>query len=200
MKSKLILVTGGARSGKSSYAESLVTAYSKGREEKAAYLATAQALDQEMTERIRKHSSSRPRGWQTYEEPFWPHKAFQQAAEAGKEAMLLDCLTMLTSNWLCRLAEPGADQLEQQPLWENILPPFTGLLDQIKSRENTVLILVTNEVGWGIVPENAFTRVFRDIAGRVNCLAAQHADEVWLVVAGQPLRIKPGFGDKDALI
>ena len=108
MKSKLILVTGGARSGKSSYAESLVTAYSKGREEKAAYLATAQALDQEMTERIRKHSSSRPRGWQTYEEPFWPHKAFQQAAEAGKEVMLLDCLTMLTSNWLCRLAEPGA--------------------------------------------------------------------------------------------
>lgn len=192
MESRLILVTGGARCGKSAYAESLVKRYSGGREEIGAYLATAKILDQEMAERVGKHKCSRPQGWRTYEEPYWPCRAFSQALEEGKRVMILDCLTMLTTNWLCRLADPGAEQLLQQSLLDEILPPFQQLFEKAKDSQGATLIMVTNEVGWGIVPGDAFTRAFRDIAGRVNRLAAEYADEVWLVVAGQPLRIKPG--------
>ncbi|MDA8440846.1 MAG: bifunctional adenosylcobinamide kinase/adenosylcobinamide-phosphate guanylyltransferase [Peptococcaceae bacterium] len=179
---KIVVVTGGARSGKSSFAEKL--AAQAGPE--VVYLATAQAFDAEMTLRIAKHRASRPQNWQTVEEPIAVARRIVDLNEK-KRVILLDCVTVWLSNLVLQGWDEGEDASES--LLAAIMAEVAKLIGVMQQGE-AKLICVTNEVGWSIVPENALGRFYRDLAGKVNQLLAEAADEVYLVVAGCPLEIK----------
>jgi adenosylcobinamide kinase / adenosylcobinamide-phosphate guanylyltransferase len=171
MKSQpdLTLVLGGARSGKSRYAESLVTATAA----PWVYVATAQAQDAEMAQRIAHHRKRRGHGWHTIEEPHDLEDAIG-AAPAGA-AVLVDCLTLWLTNRMLAEADIEAE---------------IGRLEVGLSRRSSLTVLVSNEVGSGIVPDNALARRFADLQGRLNQRLAARADRVVLVVAGLPLIVK----------
>ena len=177
---KIILVTGGARSGKSSFAEKLA----KTAGGKIAYIATAEIWDAEMAERVDLHQRRRPSGWLTFEAPRQAETAIATAA-ASAEVILFDCLTVYSSN--CLLAQP--DDATPPVRREAVLEAMERLVKAAKKVPGTV-IYVTNEVGDGIVPDNALAREFRDVAGLVNQKVAQAADEVYWVVCGLPVEIK----------
>lgn len=178
---KITFVIGGARSGKSAFALKEASR-AKG---KKAYIATAEALDDEMKDRIEKHQVERDSDWHTYEEQI---KVFDVLMDIkGKyAAALLDCLTIWVSNVLLRaqVAEPG------HALPEDIIQSFAEKLDGLKGVPGPDLFIVSNEVGMGIVPENKLARHFRDLAGSLNQKVAEAADEVYLVAAGIPVKIK----------
>ncbi len=165
------LVLGGARSGKSAYAEKLVEAQPGD----WIYLATATAGDGEMAERIRIHRDRRGQGWRTREEPLALSSALQAESE-GNAVILVDCLTLWLSNIL--FAELNVEN-EVERLLE-CLPALPG-----------PVVFVSNEVGLGIVPGDSLSRRFRDDAGRLNQAVAAAADSVVFVAAGLPLRLKP---------
>lgn len=177
--SKLILVLGGARAGKSTFA--LQLAQEKSVAGRVCFIATAQGLDAEMAERIAHHREERPTNWKTIEEPFQLDEALLQAGDAN--VVVIDCLTLFVSNWLLR----SDNERQCEPVLETIVE---RVLETVKSETRTV-ICVSNEVGLGIVPDTALGRTFRDLLGRVNQQFAQAADEVYLLVAGLPLRLKP---------
>ena len=164
----LTFVLGGARSGKSRYAEALVTA----RAGPWTYVATAQAFDDEMRSRIARHRYDRVAGWQTIEAPVDLPAAL---AAAGGMPVLVDCLTL----WLTNLMLGGLD-----------LPGSVAALLAALDARTAPTVLVSNEVGLGIVPDNALARAFRDEAGRLHQRVAARADRVVLVVAGLPLIVK----------
>ena len=145
------------------------------------FIATAQALDEDMTVRISRHRTERPTHWRTIEEPYQIDEALRQAGEA--RVVIVDCLTLFASNWLLR----HEDEHECEQLVRRITRDF---LEQAQSQRQTI-ICVSNEVGLGIVPETRLGRVFRDLLGRVNQDFAAAADEVYLLVAGLPLKLKP---------
>lgn len=168
--SKSILVTGGARSGKSALAERLVRDLGGD----PVYIATAEAGDAEMAERIAAHRARRGDGWRTVEAPLDLAGALAETDGAGPR--LVDCLTL----WLGNLMLADLDwRTEAETLIVEI------------GRRTSPLVVVTNEVGAGIVPDNALARSFRDAAGELNQAVAAVVDEVYLAVAGQPLRVKP---------
>ena len=169
MTARITLVTGGARSGKSRYGESLITALPP----PWVYVATAEAGDAEMVARIAEHRKRRPTGWTIIEEPHELAGAFSRIDEAAP--VLVDCLTLWLSNRLLVDAD-----LEKET---------EGLAGVLAHRTGSV-VLVTNEVGSGIVPDNAVARRFRDAQGRLNQRMAALADRVVLVVAGLPLVVK----------
>lgn len=182
-----ILVTGGARSGKSRFAEE--TAKKLG--EKIVYIATAFPTDEGMIDRIIKHRSSRPKEWSTIEK----YMDFNQLSKDDnfKEAdtILLDCMTIMVTNLLF---ESGIDfdecSMEEVDSVEiSIFKEVKELLEIIKAH-NKNLIVVTNELGMGLVPPYRLGRIFRDIAGRVNQYLAKEAEEVYLTVSGIPMKIK----------
>lgn len=185
---QLILVLGGARSGKSSFAERL--ALRSGRQ--VAFIATATAGDAEMTERIARHRAVRPAAWHTIEEPLDLAKAVRQAAEVA-DVLLLDCLTLWLTNWLMAR---GALDIEQEPvLWTRYdqalldeVERFVGTFKTLESSKR--LVVVSNEVGLGIVPAYALSRAYRDMLGRVNQRVASVATRVYLMVAGLAVDIK----------
>jgi adenosylcobinamide kinase/adenosylcobinamide-phosphate guanylyltransferase len=165
----ITFVLGGARSGKSRYAERLVTA----RPRPWVYIATAEARDDEMAARIAEHKARREAGWQTIEAP---HEVPQALDAAPPEAaVLVDCLTLWLSNVMHGAFDVGKITLR--------------LEDALLRRKGTT-VLVSNEVGLGIVPDNALGRVFRDTQGTLNQRLAAIASRVVLVVAGQPLFVK----------
>jgi adenosylcobinamide kinase/adenosylcobinamide-phosphate guanylyltransferase len=168
----ITLVTGGARSGKSDLAERLVARHGLPR----IYIATAEPRDGEMAERIARHQQRRGEGWSTVEEPVALEQALRQTD--GQGARLVDCLTLWLSNCMGQ-----AD---------------FGALAVTLRQQSCPVVLVTNELGQGIVPADGMTRRFRDDHGLMNQAIADVADEVWLAVAGQPLRLKPGKDDPDA--
>lgn len=184
------LVLGGARSGKSAHAESLALAWqSVAPARRVAYVATAEARDDEMRRRILHHQQRRPADWSLLEAPVELADALQ-AASSPDTLLLVDCLTLWLSNLLfagdaARQAEQGAaidcPRLAggQQDLLE-VLPILPG-----------PVVLVSNEVGWGIVPAGAISRLFADEQGRLNQRVAAIADRVTLVAAGLPLVLKP---------
>jgi adenosylcobinamide kinase/adenosylcobinamide-phosphate guanylyltransferase len=172
----VILVGGGARSGKSSFAERWV----KQRHAAAIYIATAEAGDEEMRARIERHRADRGSFWQTIEEPHALTDALREQ-QAQNQCVLVDCLTLWLSNLLLH---PDHDADRETETLAPLLQDWTG----------PDLVLVTNEVGCGIVPDNALAREFRDLAGRLNQRVAEAADEVYWTVFGQPLRIKPWGG------
>lgn len=180
MRGKIVLVTGGARSGKSTFAEH----YAAAAGEPVAYIATAQVGDEEMRLRVELHQRRRPAEWLTIEAPVDADRAIAQAAQTAK-VVLFDCLTLYTSNLLlaaATLTEPAERQ-------RYIIGAIDKLIEAAQASQATV-IFVTNEVGMGIVPDNALAREYRDVAGKVNQRVAAAADEVYLVVCGLAVDIK----------
>ena len=167
--SDIVLVTGGARSGKSALAERLARRSSQD----AVYIATAEAHDAEMKERIRAHKARRGDGWTTVQEPLDLVCALTQTDTAPR---LVDCLTL----WLSNLMHAERDV-------ENEAKALVACL----AVQTHPVVLVTNEVGSGIVPANELARRYRDAAGWLNQSVADIADEVFLSVSGCPVRIKP---------
>ncbi|MEX1081999.1 MAG: bifunctional adenosylcobinamide kinase/adenosylcobinamide-phosphate guanylyltransferase [Halofilum sp. (in: g-proteobacteria)] len=164
------LILGGARSGKSALAEARAEAAPG----EVVYIATAEAADDEMAARIEAHRARRPDGWRTVEAPQALSAALLEAAAPGR-LVIVDCLTLWLSNRLGAGADIAADQ--------------ATLLAALKDASGE-LVLVSNEVGQGIVPDNAMARRFRDAAGRLNQAAAAACEQVTYVVAGQPLTLK----------
>jgi adenosylcobinamide kinase/adenosylcobinamide-phosphate guanylyltransferase len=176
MTKEIILITGGARSGKSQYAERRADEMG-GRQ---LYVATAEAKDEAMAKRIADHRQRRDKHWHTIEEPLALTEAL--LTQRGKtDCALVDCLTLWISNLLIRYDEEYAAQKI-----EELMKKLAEL--------DFHLIFVTNEVGCGIVPDNPLARKFRDLAGWTNQLIAQAADEVILMVAGMPIIAKKRTG------
>ncbi|MCK9602870.1 MAG: bifunctional adenosylcobinamide kinase/adenosylcobinamide-phosphate guanylyltransferase [Candidatus Omnitrophica bacterium] len=170
---KITFVLGGARSGKSSFA--LKTALRcRG---KTAFIATCQPLDPEMKKRIARHQRSRPKHWQTFEEPRDIGSLLKKIG-AGFDTIVIDCLTLLISN----LMMDNQDEKTIEKKFKDVL----NTLDKIKAQT----IIVSNEVGLGIVPANKLGREFRDIAGRINQMLAAKADNVFFLISGIPWKIK----------
>ncbi len=175
------LITGGARSGKSSYGESLY----KGLKD-VVYIATSKVYDHEMAERIKLHKDSRPKEWRTFEGNYNLTHAI-----GLEENYFLDCITVLSSNILfdCTKDIEYIDYELQAQVEDTIISELSRLIDEINNKGYN-LILITNEVGDSIVPEHHISRVFRDIQGRINQRIAAMADQVYLVCCGIPVKIK----------
>ena len=178
---RMILLLGGARAGKSAYAMRLAQDGERASGDEVCFIATAQGLDEDMTKRIARHRAERPTNWRTIEEPCQIDEALRQASEA--RIVIVDCLTLFVSNWLMR----HEDEHECEQFVRRITCNFLALA---RSRQQTI-ICVSNEVGLGVVPDTGLGRVFRDLLGRVNQEFAAAADEVYLLVAGLPLQLKP---------
>ena len=177
---RILFVLGGARSGKSRYAQARA-AEAAGPGRSVAFIATAEAGDEEMRRRIQRHRRDRPSGWVTLEAPREAGRALESVGpEAG--AVLVDCLTLLVSNLL--LGEPDGQKAEQAVLEE------VGRLLRAARAAPVPVILVSNEVGQGVVPSSRLGRAFRDAAGRAHQLVAAEADEVVFLTAGLPQRLK----------
>lgn len=174
----IIFITGGARSGKSGFAEKRAREFGA----PLGYLATAQTLDREMDERVRRHRERRGGEWHTIEEPIHLSQALARS-DGHYQAILVDCLTLWISNLLFKY-EDAADNIEER-IQEDLQRLKSTLLGMV-----TPVILVSNEVGMGIVPDNALARLFRDIAGTANQVLAAAADEVHAVISGIPLKLK----------
>lgn len=170
---KLILIGGGSRSGKSTLALSLARRLGRRR----LFLASAQAGDEEMTERIARHQATRGDGFTTVEEPLSVAAVIRQAKEF--DVCVFDCLTLWLSNHLVEGATPDA-----------ILSEVDNLVALLQARTMHAII-VTNEVGLGIVPESALGRIFRDLAGVAHQRLSAAADEVYCGILGTMLRLKP---------
>lgn len=177
------LILGGARSGKSAHAERLAAASGKD----VIYIATAHAGDGEMANRITHHREQRPAHWTTVEEPVALAATLRQWAAPGR-VLLVDCLTLWLTNLLFSAGTdyPDVGQIPLPPLFQQERAAF---LDVLGSCEEDI-ILVSNEVGMGIVPYGAISRCFADEAGRLNQAAAALCDNVRLVAAGLPLVLK----------
>ena len=166
----IVLVLGGARSGKSSYAESLIL----GRAESALYLATSEPLDGEMTDRVRRHRERRDARWETLEEPLDLVSALLRSTRANRP-VLVDCLTLWLSNLM---------------LGERDLPAAFAAFETALAGRAAPTVVVSNEVGLGIVPDNALARAFRDQAGLLHQRIAARADRVLFMAAGLPMVVK----------
>lgn len=168
-----LFVSGGCRSGKSAFAEQWVAACGAPR----LYIATAAVLDTEMAQRVRLHKQRRGPGWRTVEEPLDVEGVLRGQA-GGHAAVLLDCLTLWVANLQYRGDSP-----------EHIAAAVRGLACAVREAPCSVAV-VTNEVGWGIVPESSVGRAFRDLAGMCNQILAAHMENAVLLVSGLPLVLK----------
>ena len=178
----LTVILGGARSGKSTHAERLAI----NRGGRVAYIATAEALDDEMQARIAVHKKGRPKGWETIEIPRYVGRTFQKQA-VQTDIVILDCLTMLVSN-LLGFASLDETLLDEMAASKHLKAETDGLIDAIQSSEAD-WIVVSNEVGLGLVPPYPLGRLYRDLLGRANQQLADIADEVYWMVAGIPVPI-----------
>ena len=203
--SPFVLVTGGARSGKSHFAE-LLAAQPK---RPVIYIATAQIWDEEMALRVKKHQQQRPSTWQLIKEPRKTRDILIQLKDEDV-VILLDCVTLWLTNLLLAEAEesrqteqvvPSGLSGEEFPLSLQNEPSLSDLVEpqilvevqevaQLAHEIKPQVIFVTNEVGQGIVPETPLSRAYRDLAGRSNQILAHSADHVYMVVAGLPIEIK----------
>jgi adenosylcobinamide kinase/adenosylcobinamide-phosphate guanylyltransferase len=198
MSKKIVFITGGVRSGKSSFALKEASKFSG----KKLYIATAEALDEEMRERIEDHKINRGKDWDTYEEPIKIADVIKNI-EDQYSVIVIDCLTL----WLSNLIHSGLNieieiehlisslvtihSLTNQPYFNNtmkIIPPHPPLVKGGRG-DYQVIFIVSNEVGMGIVPKNEMARNFRDMAGFLNQKIAEIADEVYLVTVGIPMKI-----------
>jgi adenosylcobinamide kinase/adenosylcobinamide-phosphate guanylyltransferase len=179
MAKEYIFILGGVRSGKSRFAQELAKKLSK----KVLFVATGEPLDEEMRARIDEHKKARPKSWRTLEIP--TNIGRQLETEIGDaEVVIIDCLTLLVSN---RLGEE-LDYLKGE---KQVMAEINELIAGM-DKLHTSFIIISNEVGTGLVPEAKLGRVYRDILGKANQLVAQHANEVYFMVAGIPMKIKGG--------
>jgi adenosylcobinamide kinase/adenosylcobinamide-phosphate guanylyltransferase len=176
MKNKITLILGGARSGKSAYAEKLAAESDLA----TTYVATAQVYDDEFKARVQHHKDRRPKDWQLIETPHYLAIALQANNHEGA-ALIIDCLTLWLAQCICPDCAPveGIDWPRERAAFLKALPTLQGNI-----------ILVSNEVGMGIVPLGEISRQFQDEQGRLNQAVAQLADEVVFVAAGLPLKLK----------
>ena len=184
MKSTIILCSGGARSGKSEFAEQLALSL-KGRK---AYVATGQAFDDEMKDRIKKHQLRRGKEWITFEIPLHLHKNWEEIKNVS-DVILIDCLTMFTSNHVFAHGDINTQE-DANRIESIILEELRLLLQEINNSNDKTVIFVTNEIGLGIVPENKLARYFRDITGRVNREVASAANKMYLTISGVTIELK----------
>ena len=184
MKSTIILCSGGARSGKSEFAEQLALSL-KGRK---AYVATGQAFDDEMKDRIKKHQLRRGKEWITFEIPLHLHKNWEDIKNVS-DVILIDCLTMFTSNHVFAHGDINTQE-DSNRIESIILEELRLLLQEINNSNDKTVIFVTNEIGLGIVPENKLARYFRDITGRVNREVASAANKMYLTISGVTIELK----------
>jgi len=171
-----MLVLGGCRSGKSNVAKQTADRMAT---DKKIYLATCVPADREMKDRVKRHQDDRGPDWATIEEPIRIHETIDRACAQAK-VILVDCLTL----WLSNLLFQNKDEAG--------IMAALDLLETALNRAACPVILVSNEVGYGIVPENSLARQFRDMAGLVNQRVAQFVDKVIVTMAGIPVQIKPG--------
>ena len=184
MKATIILCSGGARSGKSEFAEQLALSL-KGRK---AYVATGQAFDDEMKDRIKKHQLRRGKEWITFEIPLHLHKNWEEIKNVS-DVILIDCLTMFTSNHVFAHGDINTQE-DSNRIESIILEELRLLLQEINNSNDKTVIFVTNEIGLGIVPENKLARYFRDITGRVNREVARAANKMYLTISGVTIELK----------
>ncbi len=180
---KITFVLGGARSGKSAFAEELAKKYKD-----VVYIATAEVRDDEMRERIQAHRDRRPHHWRTIESPYHVDEVISKLTA---DLIFIDCITLYITNLLLRddvghsiVSVENPKQKRAQILTE------IKKLSQACRKSKSDVILVSNEVGLGIVPDTALSRVFRDIAGSANQMLAEEADDVYFMIAGIAQRIK----------
>ena len=181
--SKIILITGGTRSGKSSYGESLL----KDKND-VAYIATSIIYDEEMRERVKRHKESRNKLWSTIE---GYKELYNRVCEIKEKYIMLECIgTMITNLIFDKYM--NVDNLSKDEiniLEKEIVDEILKFLEEIKSKDKNVVI-ITNEVGFSLVSEYRLGRIFTDILGRVNQILAKESDEVYLVACGLPMRLK----------
>ena len=189
---KLTLILGGARSGKSSFAEKRAMEVGG---ENVLYAATSETKDEEMEERVTKHRAERSSAWETVEVPRNVAQAIR-AARSDAPVVLLDCMTFLVANHLMDAAapeedpfdDPSADPFDAE-IEADVVAEVEALVTYVQE-SNVELLVVSNEVGLGVVPPYELGRAYRDILGRANQILARHADEVQLLVAGIPMKVK----------
>ena len=187
MKNRIIFCTGGARSGKSEFAETLALS----KEGQKGYIATGQAYDEEMKYRIHLHQERRRKVWNNYEIPYAMSAEIQKVLDECS-VVLIDCLTMWTTNLVLQDGE-FTSQEDINDRERFILSEVQAVLDAIRAYrgdDEKTVIFVTNEIGLGIVPENKLARIFRDIMGRVNRMVAAEADEAYMTISGITIDIK----------
>jgi adenosylcobinamide kinase / adenosylcobinamide-phosphate guanylyltransferase len=178
-----ILLTGGVRSGKSDYAEKLA----KETGNPILFVATAVAFDEEMRKRIEAHKKSRPSSWRTLE--VTEDIAKQISINIGDcKVVILDCITVLTGNLLSKMIDVD-NQRDHKVIFKKIIEEIEGIIECME-KLNTSFIIVTNEVGMGVVPDNPMGRFYRDLLGKANQLLADRMDRVYLMVSGIPVKIK----------
>lgn len=181
----MILITGGARSGKSALAERLVAGVS----DQVLYIATSRVTDDEMAERVKHHRQARPAHWRTWEGSQQLARTIEEQATV-EEAVLLECIT----TWIANLMFDHTGDMPIEDIdftaVETLIQQQTTALLAACARSPAAIYLVTNELGMGMVPENRLARHFRDIAGRVNQRLAAAAESVFLVVSGIEVKIK----------
>lgn len=188
--SKGVLITGGARSGKSSIGEDKAKALG----ENILYIATSIPYDEEMKRRIKKHIEQRPSHWITYEgyRDVGRYIINQQLTGTDYQGILIDCITVMVTNLMFDLKDINFDDIENVDfdyIERQIMKEIILLEEAVKSSK-VPIIMITNEIGYGVVPESKLGREFRDIQGRVNQYIARFCDELHLVVCGVPLQIK----------
>lgn len=185
----MILILGGARGGKSRYAEKLAAQFG----ERVLYVATAQPGDEEMQARIAAHQKIRPLTWRTVEVPTGVGKAVRAAlAEELADVVLLDCITLLVSNVMLsglEFSEEDLDSVDERVVGPRMDFELDGLLRAVQESE-VPWIVVSNEVGWGLVPPYPLGRMYRDLLGWFNQSLAAVAERVYLMVAGLPVDVK----------
>jgi adenosylcobinamide kinase/adenosylcobinamide-phosphate guanylyltransferase len=174
---KCILILGGARSGKSRYAQELAAKLGN----KVLFVATGEALDEEMQARIDEHKKARPGRWRTLEIATDIGKQIEKQI-GDAEVVIIDCLTLLVSNLL-------GDKLDYAKAEKQVMAEINELVSFI-DRLDASFIIVSNEVGMGLVPETRLGRLYRDLLGKANQLIAQHASEVYSMIAGIPVKVK----------
>jgi len=180
-----ILITGGARSGKSSYAQELASESG----EKVLFVATAEALDEEMRQRIEEHKRNRPSSWTTLEITAGVgDKVLEKIGNA--RIVIIDCITLLINSIFNRATDLSSGRIDTSLAEKEVEEEINGLIDCM-NKLDAGFIIVTNEVGMGLVPANETGRLYRDLLGRANSILAGYADEVYLMVSGLPVRIKP---------
>jgi len=185
---KVIFVTGGARSGKSTFAEG----YARESGKKVVYIATSPVVDEETRRRIAAHRRRRPADWETVEEPFRLEEALRRYGSPDR-LLLVDCLTLWLTNHLLERAGLDGEALADAARAESILAELLAYAQATAALTREVaadVVLVSNEVGLGLVPDNPLSRLFRDLVGKSNQCFAAAADEVYVLFSGLPLRLK----------
>jgi adenosylcobinamide kinase/adenosylcobinamide-phosphate guanylyltransferase len=197
---KLTLILGGARSGKSSFAEQRAGELGG---DSVLYVATSETKDEEMQQRVEKHRAGRPSAWETVEASQNVAQALRQAQDtalrqerSAVKVILLDCVTFLVANHLLDAAgpeddpfdDPSADPFDAQ-IEADVVAEVEAIIACVNEM-NIEMLVVSNEVGLGVVPPYELGRAYRDILGRANQILARHADEVLLLVAGIPMKVK----------